>query len=178
MDDYLFDLRGYLILEHAIEPELVDSLNAEFDAFPDISPQGWWGNVQRIDHDPAGRNLALDIQNIVEAGEPFEQLIDHPSWVGYAHRFAGEAESYVEGLYIDECFATVRRVGGYSPPHSGWLPGRDARSVPVQGRRVQVRAGECVDGAHRHRAGGRCDRGGSGEPQVEFRASAIRAVRQ
>lgn len=75
--------------------------------------------MQRIDDDPTGTNLALDIQNIVEAGEPFERLIDHPSWIAYARRYAGEAASYVEGLYIDECFATVRRAGGYSPPHSG-----------------------------------------------------------
>lgn len=123
MDDYLFDLRGYVILEQAIEPELVDSLNAEFDTFPDIEPHGWWGNVQRIDDDPAVTNLALDLQNIVEAGEPFERLIDHPSWVGYVRRYAGEDESYVQGLFIDECFATVRRVGGYSPPHSGGYRG-------------------------------------------------------
>jgi len=123
IDDYLFDLRGYVILEQALEPELVDALNAGFDAFPDIPPQGWWGNVQRIDDDPQVTNLALDIQNIVEAGEPFERLIDHPSWIDYARRYVGEADSYVEGLFIDECFATVRRAGGYSPPHSGGYRG-------------------------------------------------------
>lgn len=123
LDDYLFDLRGFLILEQALEPDLLDALNAEFDSFPEIPPQGWWGNVQRVDNDPENTNLALDIQNIVEAGEPFERLIDHPSWIDYARRYAGEAESYVQGLYIDECFATVRRAGGYSPPHSGGYQG-------------------------------------------------------
>jgi hypothetical protein len=123
LDDYLFDLRGYLVLEHAIEPDLTDALNAEFDGFPDIPPLGWWGNVQRIDDDPHVTNLALDIQNIVEAGVAFERLIDHPSWIDYAHRYVGEQESYVQGLYIDECFATVRRAGGYSPPHSGGYRG-------------------------------------------------------
>ena len=123
LDDYLFDLRGYLILEHALEPDLVDDLNDAFDSLPSIEPQGWWGNVQRIDEKIEGQDLALDIQNIVEAGEPFERLIDHPSWIAYAQRYVGEADSYVEGLYIDECFATIRRAGGYSPPHSGGYRG-------------------------------------------------------
>ncbi len=123
LDDYLFDLQGYLVLENAIEADLVADLNAAFDRFPSIEPDGWWGNMQRIDRRVDGQDLALDLQSIVEAGEPFERLIDHPSWIEYARRYVGESDSYVEGLFIDECFATVRRAGGYSPPHSGGYRG-------------------------------------------------------
>ena len=49
LDHFLFDLRGYLIIEDAIEPELLDALNAAFDEFPDrfmvgtdtFTPERW-----------------------------------------------------------------------------------------------------------------------------------------
>jgi len=50
LDDYLFDLRGYLILRDAIDPDLVRRLNASFDEFPqDLESWDWWGNTQRSD---------------------------------------------------------------------------------------------------------------------------------
>lgn len=122
LDDYLFDLRGYLILREAIDPDLLGRLDRAFDEFPqDLEPWGWWGNVQRSDDGDHAKGYEL--QNIVEAGGPFEELIDHPSWIGYVHRYAGEVDSYVEGLFIDECFASVRRSGGYFYLHSGGYHG-------------------------------------------------------
>jgi Phytanoyl-CoA dioxygenase (PhyH) len=121
MDDYLFDLRGYLVLEHALEPDLVDDLNSVLDRVPQIEPRAWWGNVQRSDYDHEAKGL--EFQNIVEGGEPFERLIDHPSWISHARRYAGEADSYVEGLFIDECFASIRRSGGHFGVHSGGYRG-------------------------------------------------------
>ncbi|MGW3956430.1 phytanoyl-CoA dioxygenase family protein [Streptomyces sp. NPDC004752] len=117
LDDYLFDLRGYLILEQALEPDLVDALHARLDAAPMLEPHEWWGNVHRADAFPDRQGVEL--QNIVEAGEPFERLIDHPSWREYVHRYCGEQGSYVDGLFIDECFASIRRSGGFFPVHSG-----------------------------------------------------------
>ncbi len=120
LDDYLFDLRGYLILENAVEPELVADLNAAFDGFPELEWGGWWGNVQRFDnHGAAG----VELQNIVEGGEPFERLIDHPSWVDRVRHYCGDEESYTEGIFIDECFASIRRTGGFFPVHSGGYRG-------------------------------------------------------
>ena len=34
-------------------------------------------------------------------------------------RYFGEKDTDAEGLFIDECFASVRRTGGYFPFHSG-----------------------------------------------------------
>jgi ectoine hydroxylase-related dioxygenase (phytanoyl-CoA dioxygenase family) len=116
IDDYLFDLRGYLVLKNAVEPELLGELNAAFDAFPDLPYQGWWGNVHRLDNNGY---TGVELQNIVEAGGPFETLIDHPSWYERLLHYCGEYESYVEGLFIDECFASIRRQGGFFPMHSG-----------------------------------------------------------
>jgi len=120
MDDYLFDLRGYLILERALEPSLVDDLNRALDGAPPLPPGGWWGDVQRSD---SGGPQGLELQNIVAGGEPFERLIDHPSWIDYVRRYCGEVDSYVEGLFIDECFASIRRSGGYFVIHSGGYRG-------------------------------------------------------
>jgi len=114
--DYLFDLRGYVILKNAVDPQHLAELNDAFDHFPDLPYMGWWGNVQRLDNNGLA---GLEFQNIVEGGEPFEKLIDHPSWVERLHRYCGEKGTYVDGLFIDECFASVRRTGGFFPIHSG-----------------------------------------------------------
>ena len=114
--DYLFDLRGYVILKNAVDSQHLAELNKAFDQFPDLPYMGWWGNVQRLDNIGVA---GLELQNIVEAGEPFEKLIDHPSWLDRLHRYCGEKGTYVDGLFIDECFASVRRTGGFFPIHSG-----------------------------------------------------------
>jgi hypothetical protein len=121
LDDYLFDLRGYLILEQALSADEVAALDAGLDQYRDLEPHGWKGNVYRSDNDHEGKGFEL--QNIVEGGAAFETMIDHPSWISYARRYAGEVDSYVEGLFIDECFASIRRSGGYFGVHSGGYRG-------------------------------------------------------
>ncbi len=116
LEDYLFDLRGYLILEHAVDSDHVRELNAVLDAFPPLEWGQWHGHVQRFDNNG---DAGVELQNIVEAGEPFERLIDHPAWIRRLRRYCGEENSYVEGLFIDECFASLRRHGGFFPIHSG-----------------------------------------------------------
>jgi hypothetical protein len=115
--DYFFDLNGFAILKGAVDPALLAELNDAFDRFPrDLEYGKWWGNVQRLDNNGVA---GLELQNIVEGGAPFEKLIDHPSWVDRLHRYCGEKGTYVGGLFIDECFASVRRSGGFFPIHSG-----------------------------------------------------------
>jgi hypothetical protein len=114
--DYLFDLRGYVILKKAVDPQHLQELNQAFDQFPELPYMGWWGNVQRLDNNGSA---GIELQNIVEAGAPFEKLIDHPAWVERLRRYCGEKDTYVDGLFIDECFASIRRTGGFFPIHSG-----------------------------------------------------------
>ena len=118
--DYLFDLRGYLILENAVDADHIADLNRALDEFPALEWGQWHGNVQRFDNNGAA---GVELQNIVEGGEAFERLIDHPSWIELLRRYCGEQGSYVEGLFIDECFASIRRSGGYFPIHSGGYKG-------------------------------------------------------
>ena len=120
LQDYLFDLRGYIVLENALDAEHVAALNAALDAFPPLEWQQWHGTVQR--NDDNGK-AGIELQNIVEGGEPFERLIDHPSWIDLMRHYCGEEKSYVQGLFIDECFASIRRSGGYFPVHSGGWQG-------------------------------------------------------
>ena len=119
--DYFFDLNGFAILKNAIDPGLLAELNGAFDRFPrDLGHGAWWGNVQRLDNSGVS---GMELQNIVEAGGPFEKLIDHPSWVNRLLRYCGERNTYVQGLFIDECFASIRRTGGFFPIHSGGQDG-------------------------------------------------------
>lgn len=116
LDDFLFDLNGYLVLKNAADPALLAELNAAFDAFPPLAYGEWWGNAQRRDYNGA---TGFELHNCVETGSPFETLLDHPSWIEYARRYCGEQGSYVEGLFVDECIASIRRSGGHHPVHSG-----------------------------------------------------------
>ena len=85
LEEYLFDLRGYLVIEQATGPALVDAINQAIDKLPPVEPMGW---------------------------------IDH------VHHFAGEKDSYVDGLFIDECLISVRGPSGHHPAHSGGYKGR------------------------------------------------------
>ena len=115
--DYLFDLQGFLILRSAVEPELVAALNREFDALPRDLPVGhWYRGSQRRDY---GRATGLEMHHCIGIGAAFEALIDHPSWIELARHYCGEEKSYVRGLFIDECIASVRERGGHHPVHSG-----------------------------------------------------------
>jgi len=124
MEDYLFDLRGYLVLKGALDASEVGRINAALDAIPPLGDAEWWGNVQGHSyHDEIdGRNL----QNIVDGGEPFEEMIDHPSWIEYVRRYVGGED----GLFIDECFATLRGPSEFINIHSGG----DRRRIRTQFR--------------------------------------------
>ena len=120
LDDFLFDLRGYLVLPAAAEPALVDRLNRTVDALPPVEVQGWLGNAQRRDYT---KETGLEIHNCVELGGPFEELIDHPGWINHLKHYCGEEGSYVAGLFMDECVLSVRGPGGHHPVHSGGYRG-------------------------------------------------------
>lgn len=121
LEDYLFDLRGFLILKNAIAPDLLARLNAEFDRFPlDMERGAWYRGAQRRDY---GVKSGLELHNCIEIGGPFEELIDNPAWLAYVQKYCGEQNTYVEGLFIDECFASIRNEGGSFDFHSGGCDG-------------------------------------------------------
>lgn len=120
VEEYLFDLQGFVLLRGALGPDEVAGCNAAVDRIPRSLPRlGWHGYVQREDH-PEHRGISY--QQIYEAGAPFERLIDHPSYINYVLRFVGGQGSfdYHHGpLFIDENFFTIRGPGEAIPLHSG-----------------------------------------------------------
>jgi len=117
LDDFLFDLNGFLVLKNAIEPDLVARLNAAFDEMPrDMELGHWHGGAQRRDYN---KDTGLELHNAVAMNGPFAALIDHPSYIDHLRHYCGEENSYVQGLFLDECIASIRDSGGRHSMHSG-----------------------------------------------------------
>ena len=106
LEDYLFDLSGYLVLEKAISTDHIHQLNTDLDPYVSMKLGEWRQNVHRLKEH--------EIHNIIEVGESFERLIDHPSWLDHIDRYVGS-----DGLFIDEAFVNVRGKGGETRLHSG-----------------------------------------------------------
>lgn len=123
MDRYLFDVRGYLLLQNAIDAKHVAELNAILDALSRLDPPlehgQWVGGVHA--HSFGGID-GMNLQQIYEAGEPFERLIDHPAWIEKVKMFVGGQDDFDAQhgpLFIDENFASIRGPGEAIGLHSG-----------------------------------------------------------
>lgn len=123
MDEYLFDLRGYLVLKNAVPVEHIDKLNAIIDQLMAVDPPlkngEWYGHLWTHNY---GGAEGINFQQIYEAGLPFEELIDYPSWINHILHFVGGQGSFDlhhGPLFIDECFANVREAGQAIGLHSG-----------------------------------------------------------
>jgi len=124
LDEYLFDLQGFVLIRGALSPEEVAAGNAAIDLIPRSLPRlGWHGWVQREDH-PEHRGISY--QQIYELGGTFERMIDHPNYINYVLRFVdgqGTFDYHHGPLFIDEHFFTIRGPGEAIPLHAG---GHDA----------------------------------------------------
>ena len=120
LDEYLFDLNGFIILRGVLTPEEVADANARIDAIPRSLPRsGWHGWVQRENH-PEHRGISY--QQVYELGGVFERMIDHPKYINYVLRFTGghDCFDYHHGpAFIDENFFTIRGPGEAIPLHAG-----------------------------------------------------------
>src|SRR5438128_2280583 len=93
VDDFFFDLNGFLVLKNAVDSDLLARLNKAFDNFPKLDVGQWWGNAHRRDYTS---DTGFELHNCVEVGQPFEELIDHPSWINHVKHYCGEEGSYVD----------------------------------------------------------------------------------
>ena len=119
LDEYLFDLRGYVVLEGALDPDLVDQLNEAVDPAIGQDPGTWYRNAHRTGGD--GETDLADVQQVYEL-PPWEQLIAHPSWIAYVKRFVGNQDDFDAHhgpVYIDENFVRSVPTGNGTPIHSG-----------------------------------------------------------
>ena len=119
LEKYLFDLKGYLILKKAISSKELRECNKIIDKLKNLKNAEWHGYVHG--HNYGGKE-GLNLQQIYEAGEPFEKFIDHPSWINHMLEFVGGKDTFDHQhgpLFIDENFANVRGPGEAIGIHSG-----------------------------------------------------------
>ncbi len=124
LEEYLFDLQGYVLLKSALSKEEVSAINARLDSLKDLPESGWNGWVHG--HSFKSGADGVNLQQIYEGGEPFENLIDHPSWIAKVQHFVGGEGTFdfQHGpLFIDENFANLRGPGEAIPLHSGGYEG-------------------------------------------------------
>jgi hypothetical protein len=112
-NDYLFDLLGYRILRGALTPDQLSRINEWVDAQPPREPGEWAGDVEV--HSYQGSD-GTNYQNVIEGGPVFEELIDHPAWIGDVRRYI--VNDY-NRLSINEAFLNVRERAGFIGIHSG-----------------------------------------------------------
>jgi Phytanoyl-CoA dioxygenase (PhyH) len=120
LDEYLFDLKGFLLLPGVLSAQEVAEGNSLIDTIPrDLPRGGWHGWVQREDH-PEHRGISY--QQVYELGGVFERMIDHPRYLNYLLRFVGGHEThdhYHGPAAVDENFFSIRGPGEAIPVHSG-----------------------------------------------------------
>ena len=126
-EEYQFDRNGYLILKNVLSKSHVAELNGTLNRITGLEPplaQGeWYGGVHA--HSFGGKD-GINLQQIYEAGEPFERLIDHPGWFAKVKHFVGGEGTFdwQHGpVFIDENFANLRGPGEAIGLHSGGFDG-------------------------------------------------------
>ena len=131
LQDYLFDLQGYLILQNALSEEDLGAINGWIDAHweyvdnpwetddtENSRPENsriprWLGNIETHTYNVEN---GVNFQNIIEGGDAFQKLIDHPAWIHLVRKYI---HSEVNGLSIHENFLNVRGKGGFIHIHCG-----------------------------------------------------------
>ncbi len=126
-EEYLFDLNGYLILKNVLTKSHVAEMNALLTDITRLDPplgQGeWYGCVHAHSY---GGSEGINLQQIYEAGEPFERLIDYPGWYAKVKHFVGGENTFDwhhGPVFIDENFANLRGPGEAIGLHSGGYAG-------------------------------------------------------
>ena len=133
MEEYLFDKDGIVTLKGALTPAQVQACNDCLDTIPwspgcpgALESGDWWGSVQCHTYGGGGNwKDGVNLQQIYEAGDAFEVLIDHPSWIERVKFFLGGEGSFDNSwgpCFIDECFANFRGPGEAIGVHSGATP--------------------------------------------------------
>jgi hypothetical protein len=120
-DDYLFDLNGFLIRRQAVPAAQLGAVNDAVDGW--IADGGEWlggvhaqpplGHMAEYGGSPEQRPVQT-YHNVVEGGRIFEELVDHPAWIGDVRRFVDN-----DGLHLWMNFVTVTRGGGGTSLHAG-----------------------------------------------------------
>ncbi|MDL5055743.1 phytanoyl-CoA dioxygenase family protein [Oscillatoria laete-virens NRMC-F 0139] len=122
LNDYLFDLNGYRIIQNAVTPEQIAQINGWIDQHPvDKTQVGQW--IGHVEVQTYMNEDGVNYQNIVEGGKVYEELLTNPAWYPDIKRYIGNFGS----LSLNECLINVRGSGGFIGMHSGghmpWMTG-------------------------------------------------------
>ena len=88
IQDYLFDLQGYLVLENAISAADLDEINQWIDDHEAYVEEPWTTNpnprersrwIGNVETHTYNEENGVNFQNIIEGGPVFERLIDYPA---------------------------------------------------------------------------------------------------
>lgn len=115
--DYLFDVRGFDVIQGALSSEQLQEINRWIDQhdIDSLTTGQWFGHVETHKYDKNTKD-GINFQNIIEGGAVFEKLIDSPAWIDRVRRYI-EIDAHV--TTIDENFLNIRQSGGFIPIHSG-----------------------------------------------------------
>lgn len=117
MQQYLFDLQGYLVLENVLSTKEVAEINALIDQ-QDLPPPG---RTERFGSAPAGSGF-------LDWGSPFSDLLDHPSIMPILRFRLGDCFRLdrLYGIYMQEGMPRGHLHADYgaTSPTSGAVPGQ------------------------------------------------------
>ena len=107
-EKYLFDLRGYLVVENALSSTQVRALSDTFERDSQALEAGWAGS-DRYHYDP-NSEFAWSCCSLLEYGGPYIDLIDLPSIVPYLEALLGPH------YRLDHDYLKVDRTGPTGRP--------------------------------------------------------------
>ena len=123
MEDYLFDLRGYIVIKNAVSVSHLKELNDIVDSLsPTEEQETERAKVERkaavavgAEFDTERHGFGSPLLGDVMGHEPFQRLIDHSSWITHLNRYIGGENK--PAFYGGSCI--VRWPGQGSRLHSG-----------------------------------------------------------
>ena len=123
MEDYLFDLRGYLVIKNAVSVAALDELNAIVDRLsPSPEQEAERAVSERMAAVAVGADFGTErhgfgsgLTGNVMAYEPFQRLIGHKAWLSHLERYIGSENP--PAFYGGSCI--LRWPGQGSRLHAG-----------------------------------------------------------
>ena len=102
VQDYLFDLQGYLVLENAISAADLREMNQWIDNHESYVEEPWSENdnprersrwIGNVETHTYNEENGVNFQNIIEGGPVFERLIDYPAWIDLVKKYRSTPSS-------------------------------------------------------------------------------------